>query len=88
MKKNDVVSVVTLAGEFVGKYDTSGAGTITLTDPRMLVQNETGMGFASGICVTGKRDPDTVTFNGYVFVTETNADIEKAYRSAVSGLVL
>jgi hypothetical protein len=88
MKKGDVVSVVSMAGEYVGKYDTSGDGTITLTDPRMLVQNEQGMGFAAGICVTGKRDPDVVTFAQYVFVTPVNDDIEKAYRSAVSGLVL
>lgn len=89
MKKNDVVSVVTLAGEFVGKFDTSGAGTITLTDPRMLVQGQDGgMGFAQGICVTGDRDPKTVTFQDYVFVTPTNSDIEKAYYQATSGLVL
>lgn len=88
MKKGDIVSVISMAGEFVGKYDTSGDGTITLEDPRMLVQNQEGMGFASGIAVTGKMNPTMVTFNQYVFVTETNEDIEKAYRGAVSGLVL
>jgi hypothetical protein len=89
MKKNDVVSVVTMAGEFVGKYNNTGAGTITLDDPRMLIQDPNGnMGFAAGICVTGERDPNEVTFQNYVFVTSTNADIEKAYRAATSGLVL
>ena len=88
MKKGDVVSVITLAGEFVGKYDTSGSGTITLEDPRMLIQNEQGMGFANGIAVTGESNPKEVTFAQYVFVTPTNADIEKAYRQATSGLVL
>lgn len=88
MKKGDVVSVVSLAGEFVGKYETSGGGSITINDPRMLVQNEQGMGFAQGICVTGKSNPDEVTFASYVFVTPVNTDIEKAYRQATSGLVL
>ena len=88
MKKGDVVAVVSMAGEYVGKYDTSGDGSITLTDPKMLVQNETGMGFAQGICVTGKMNPDTVTFASYVFVTPVNDDIEKAYRQATSGLVI
>lgn len=88
MKKGDVVSVITLAGEFVGKLEDTGAGTISLTDPRMLVQNEQGMGFAHGIAVTGKQNPTSVTFQNYVFVTETNEDVEKAYRGAVSGLVL
>ena len=88
MKKGDVVSVVSLAGEFVGKYETSGGGSITLTDPRMLVQNETSMGFAQGICVTGKSNPDEVTFASYVFVTPVNEDIERAYRQATSGIVI
>jgi len=88
MKKGDVVAVVSVAGEYVGKYEASEGGTITLTDPRMLVQNQQGMGFASGICVTGEMNPKQVTFAQYVFVTPVNDDIEKAYRSAVSGLVL
>ena len=88
MKKGDVVTVVTLAGEMVGKFNNSGTSTITLDDPRMLIQNEQGMGFAHGICVTGKNNPTEITFQSYVFVTPTNEDIEKAYRQAVSGLVL
>jgi hypothetical protein len=40
------------------------------------------MGFAQGICVTGKMNPDEVTFAQYVFVTPVNEDIEKAYRQA------
>lgn len=88
MKKGDVVTVITLAGEFVGKFNNSGGGTMSIDDPRMLIQNEQGMGFASGICVTGERDPKEVTFASYVFVTPTNADIEKAYRQATSGLII
>ena len=38
MKKNDVVSVITLAGEFVGKYQEMIDGQVSLKDPRMLVQ--------------------------------------------------
>jgi hypothetical protein len=29
MKKGDVVAVVSIAGEYVGKYETSGDGTIS-----------------------------------------------------------
>jgi len=88
MTKGDVVAVVTIAGEFVGKYRTTLDGNIVMDDPRMLVQQGQQMGFAQGICVTGKSNPDEVTFSQYVFVTQVNDDIEKAYRSAVSGLVL
>ena len=89
MKKGDVLAVVTVAGEFVGKYnDDKNNGNMTLDDPRMLVQNQQGMGFAQGICVTGEMNPTQVTFNDYVFVTPVNSDIEKAYRQATSGLVI
>jgi hypothetical protein len=88
MKKGDVVTVVSMAGEYVGKLNTSGGGSITLDEPRMLVQTQQGMGFAQGICVTGDADPKEVTFAQYVFVTPTNIEIEKAYRQATSGLVL
>ena len=88
MNTGDVVAVVTIAGEFVGKYRTLIDGNIILDDPRMLVQQGQQMGFAQGICVTGKSNPDEVRFAQYVFVTPVNDDIEKAYRSAVSGLVL
>jgi hypothetical protein len=88
MKKGDIVAVVTIAGEYVGKYHTTIEGNIQLDDPRMLVQSQQGMGFAQGICVTGEMNPAKVVFSQYVFVTPVNDDIEKAYRQATSGLVI
>ena len=88
MDTNDVVTVVAISGEYVGKLKEKGEGTITLTDPRMLITNESGMGFAAGIAVTGEPDPREVTFGQYVFVVPTNADVEKAYRQATSGIIL
>ena len=59
MKKDDVVSVITLAGEFVGKYQEMIDGQVSLKDPRMLVQGPEGqMGFAKGICSTGVEEPE------------------------------
>ena len=38
MKTNDVVTVVTVSGEYVGRLDNFSAdGTVTLKDPRMLI---------------------------------------------------
>jgi len=88
MKKNDVVTVITLAGEFVGKFVSIENG-LELADPRMIVQSQDGqMGFARGICQTGVENPDAVTFNQYMFVTETNTEVSKAYRTATSGIEL
>ena len=46
MEKGDIVTVVTLSGEYVGKL-TSEVGGYTVQSPRMIVQNQDGqMGFA------------------------------------------
>lgn len=90
MNKNTVVTIITPVGEFVGKFEDQNEARVVVKDPRMLIQSEQGMGFAQGVAVTGKANPDEVAFyvGGIVFITETNEDIEKAYRQATSGLVL
>lgn len=88
MDKGTIVSVVAMSGEYVGKLKSQTETAITIEDPRMLVQTQEGMGFAQGIAVTGKTDPREVTFQSYVFVVETNDEVEKAWRSATSGLIL
>jgi|TARA_R110000744_G_scaffold165495_1_gene282616 hypothetical protein len=88
MKKNDVVSVITLAGEFVGKFQELAEGAITIADPRMIVQGPEGnMGFAKGICSTGVEEPDSVTLIP-VFYTPTAKPVEKAYREFTSSIQL
>lgn len=87
MKTNDVVTVVTLAGEFIGKLKGEVGNTVTLEDPRMLVQSEQGMGFAHGVCVTGETNPKEVTFQQYVFTTPTNEEVTKGWRQATSGII-
>ena len=77
MKKNDVVSVITLAGEFVGKLVELNGSSVELADPRMVVQGPEGnMGFAKGICSTGKLEPESVVMN-VVYVTPTAPEVEK-----------
>jgi hypothetical protein len=88
MKQNDVITVLTLAGEFIGKLKGEVGDTVTLEDPRMLVQSEQGMGFAHGVCVTGETSPTEVTFQQYVLATPTNEDIAKGWRQATSGLIM
>ena len=88
MKKNDVVSVITLAGEFVGKFVEMVDGQVSLKDPRMIVQGPEGnMGFAEGICSTGVLKPNEVIMQA-VFVTPTAPEVEKGYLSFTSGIEL
>lgn len=89
-KKNEVVTVITVAGEYVGKFIKQDDTKLVIADPKMLVQGEQGMGFANGVCVTGRENPDSMTFyvGGVVFVTETSDVVVSAYHQAVSGLIV
>lgn len=87
MKKDDIVSVVTLGGEYVGKFVDSDDSKVTIDEPRMVVLSEKGMGFARGIAVTGEENPKTATLRGYTMIIPTNEEVIKAYRKATSGLV-
>jgi anaerobic selenocysteine-containing dehydrogenase len=84
----DVVTVVTPVGEFVGRFEGESAEGVKLNSPRMLVQNQQGMGFAPGVSITGKQEPEEVTFRNVVFITDTQQEIAKAYQSNVSKIML
>jgi len=88
--KDDVVSVITNAGEYVGKFKDESASTFTVTKPKMLIQGEGGVGFARGICVTGKEDAEELVFQktGIVFTTPTSDIVEKAFVEATTSIVL
>lgn len=86
MKINDVVTVVTVSGEYIGRLADCIDGTITLRDPRMLIHGEQGIGFARGICMTSKENPESVTFQQYVLCAETNDDFSAAWTEATSGV--
>ena len=89
MKTNDVVTVVTVSGEYVGKFDSINSnGVVTLKEPRMLIHGDQGVGFARGICMTSDEDTRTVAFQQYVFITETNVAFSKEYTRATSGIIL
>lgn len=88
MKKGDIVVVMTMAGEIIGKLVNDRESGITLEDPRTLIQGQDGVGFAKGVCMSGKLDPKIMTINNYVFVTEVNDDFEKAWRQATSGIII
>ena len=89
-KKNDIITVITVAGEYVGKYVDESPAMLEMADPKMLVSGEQGVGFGTGICVTGEDYPKSVRFytGGIVFVTKTNDMVTKAYHEANSGLIL
>ena len=90
MKKNDIISVVTAVGEFVGKFVEQDDVSVTVADPRMIVHNQGGMGFAAGVSMAGVESPEKIDFykTNVVFVGPTNEGVQKAYRQFTSGLIV
>lgn len=90
MNLNDVVAVMCNSGEYVGKYKSEDDNVVTITDPRMVVSTQEGLGFAHGICVTGEADVSTVDIykSSICFVTKVNEDLRKAYVKNTSGLIV
>ena len=88
---NTLVSVVTPAGEFVGKLEEQTDTHVTLKDPKMIVHAEDKqMGFARGVCLTGQENPESVTFysGGIILMTPSKSEIESAYTKMTSGLII
>ena len=89
IKKNDVITVMTSIGEYIGKYTSEDGGSVTVNDPRLIVNTPEGdIGFGRGVCMSAKENPDQVIFQDVLFVVKTNDSFEKAYIEAVSGLIV
>jgi hypothetical protein len=88
MNKGDIVTVLTVAGEFIGKLNEVKGNGIVLDKPRMLVQGQEGMGFAHGVCVTGERNPEICEFGNVVLMTPTNKEVADAWITATTGIAL
>jgi len=86
MKKGDVVTLVTMAGEIIGRVAESDYETITLTSPRLFVQKAEGSGFAAGICMTGVGYPAELVFrrNQILSVVPTDDVLIEDWAAATS----
>lgn len=86
--KGKVITVLTAAGEFVGRCKSIGDTVVELENPRAFVQTHEGVGFLPGLCITGEHEPRSATFYNYVAVIKTNEDVESAWQQTTSGIVL
>ena len=88
MNIGDIVTVVTVSGEYVGKFLDNNAGYLTIGHPRMILTSTDGkMGFARGIAVTGVDGCDQVCFENVVFMTPTNDQVSAAWMEATSQII-
>jgi len=88
VSKNDVVTIVTPAGEFVGRLISDDDGEVVLANPQMFLNSEQGMGFLPGVSMTGKQNPETAEFRGVVVMVEASADTVQAWTKVTSGIIL
>ena len=87
LKPNGVVSIITNSGEYVGKMLEKDESTIVLENPVMVMATEQGMGFAGSVAMTGEEKPKAITFYNISHATNTNSQVESAYRQHTSGLI-
>jgi len=82
MKENELVTVVTLAGEMVGKIISKTDTCLTLENPRMLIKNENAkeFGFIKGIAISGIAHPDVVEVHQWILICRTDPVFIDAYK--------
>ncbi len=78
-KNNDIVTLLCVNGEFIGRLECDGqldttSGTVTLNKPKMLVQQGESLGFAQGVALSAEEDAESVTFYSGGIVMMANAD--------------
>lgn len=86
----DIVTVVTVTGEFVGRFVSQSEDGVTISSPRAFILGDEGRpALAPGVCASGKQEPDQVTFLFYnvITVVESHKEIAEAWVGQTSGLV-
>ena len=90
-KVGDVVTVVSMLGEVIGKLTKETKDFVELGDPRLFVPGENGSGgFSPGLCMTGQTKLSEAQFNKAVVLTVVPAheSIANGWREATSGIIL
>ena len=90
--KGEVVTVVTMMGEVIGRLKEETTDGYVVESPRLFVpaQGESSGGFAPGLSMTGQQDLDIATINKRVTMTvlKSHEEIARAWSQATSGIVM
>jgi hypothetical protein len=82
MNVNDVVTAMTLSGEYVGALVENNGNNIVLKSPKLVTSGENGLALADGISATGDVS-ELVHFHHVSFITPSHADVVSAYHAAI-----
>ena len=90
--KNEVVTVITMLGEVVGRLKQETDAGYVIESPRLFVpaQAETSGGFAPGLSMTGDQHPNEAHINKHLVmsVVKTHDQVAKGWQEATSSIVL
>ena len=80
-----IKTVVSTYGEYIGDI-VEDADVVVIIKPKMVIQSESGFGFAKGVCVTSVESPEQVSIqkSNVILVVDTHPDIIKAYEESTS----
>ena len=88
----EIVSVITMMGEIVGRLKEETSFGYVLESPRLFVpaQGESSGGFAPGLSMTGRQNPEEAHINKDLTLTVciTHQQIADGWVQATSGLVM
>lgn len=86
--ENEIVTVVSVLGEVVGRLKSMNDNELVIEDARMFVQTQEGAGFAPGICLTGDSTKEVTVNRSAVFaVVKANEQASAAWRQQTSGII-
>ena len=90
--KNEVVTVITMMGEIVGRLKEETDTGYVVESPRLFVpaQEETAGGFAPGLSMTGNQHPNSATINKHLVLTvvKTHEQVAKGWQEATSSIIV
>ena len=90
--KNEVVTVITMMGEIVGRLKEETDTGYEIESPRLFVpaQAETSGGFAPGLSMTGDQHPNSAHINKHLVMTvvKTHEQVAKGWQEATSSIIV
>ena len=92
MKNGDIVTIVSMMGEIVGRLKEETDTGYLLESPRLFVPAQEGSsgGFAPGLSMTGDQNPNSAQINKDLVLTvvTTHEQVAKGWTEATSSIVL
>lgn len=88
--KNEVVVLVTVMGEIVGRLKSNSGDHVVLKNPRLFIHNGEQAGFVPGVSTSGEENPDELVFfkNAILTITKANKNVSDGWIQQTSGIIL